>query len=178
MAEPTKIFAPRPIKAKSNIQGHKINSTLIEPINGQMKLNCFTPRAKNHIYNNSEFRNRRFTDNQFKKENPLFQTEFLEGVERDFKIMSIEKYDNISKSEIISILNKSTHYSQYSQYSEESFLESSEIRISMPPIRPQNPFYKNFINQQIEGNIENEELCESREINIDEINDYFNDENN
>jgi hypothetical protein len=150
MTTPGKILAPRPIRRSQNINGVKINISGFERLLAP-KI-CHTPKPKRHFgylgdHNLSDpeevklKKMKTFDSNLFLQDDTYFD----EIVNMDF--LEMKKNDNsASKSEILSILrSESTQYeSMYRSANEEEFFNWEETHTSMPPVRSQNPLYKNL----------------------------------
>jgi hypothetical protein len=152
MTTPGKILAPKPIRRSQNINGVKINISGFERLLAP-KI-CHTPKPKRHFgflagHNLSDSEEVKFKKMKTFDSNLFLQddTTFDEIVIMDF--LEMKKNDNsASKSEILSILrSESTQYeSMYrsANEEEEEFFNWEEPHTSVPPVRSQNPLYKNL----------------------------------
>jgi hypothetical protein len=156
MTTPAKVFAPRPIRASHNLRGVKISIKSFERV--EAPICCQTPEPRNKIsfeknQNFSLFKEHKLKLKKMKTyESNLYlqdDTNFSRMVENDFRSLKIDD-DSISKSEILSILRSDSNNfdSMYpSTNDEEELFTWEEVRKS-PPVRSQNPIYKNFENNQ------------------------------
>lgn len=145
-----------------------------------LNFSKFAMRSSSELYPQSQHRNS--INSNIDKNKILFSddgspfSEFEKSVEKDFK--SIQDEDSLSKSEILSILKNDSTFYESTVYRSENFFSHNknddeefvfgEERISMPPIRTKNPFYKNFENE----NVENVEKIEMEKL-VNETDDYF-----
>lgn len=148
-----KLFAPKPIRASSNKHGVKINC-LNDNIH---KVNCYTPELEKKSGMTMEYQISKSIHNSipfFKKENNIQsrdETQYFDFL----KDLTEINDDSECKSEILTILrSKSDNFESTMYNSNKAFLDNSQelnssldLRTSMPPIRPQNPFLKNFENE-------------------------------
>jgi hypothetical protein len=155
MDDSLKIFAPRPVKKNSNNRGVKI-ITEFEKIN-KINYSTYTPNAKGA------------SESYLKKTVSEILT--FDHFEKDIR-------DSSSTSELLSILNNestgidSAYLSEniISDFNDDCLLVD-DLRISMPPIRCKNPFYKNFSNNKeelkYEDDYENNHEKYFDDVNID-----------
>ena len=157
MNDSIKLFAPKPMRAQKNKSGVKLNFKNLDGV--VTPVNCYTPQLEKNSDMTFKVRISRSTpyldlytgERENKIENSdkfLFQGDLLEDVEFDLAKM---KEESTCKSEILSILRtnsdnfESTMYTSNNLFNEmEQSDDSFDVRTSMPPIRPQNPFFKNF----------------------------------
>ncbi len=157
MNDSIKLFAPKPMRPQKNKSGVKLN---FKNLDGRVTpVNCYTPQLekksditfKVRISRSTHYLDLYTSERENKIENSdkfLFQGDLLEDVEFDLAKI---KEESTCKSEILSILRtnsdnfKSTMYTSNNLFNEmEHSDDSFDVRTSMPPIRPQNPFFKNF----------------------------------
>jgi hypothetical protein len=129
MDDSQKIIKPRPVKRMSNILGVKIITEFEKIIPGithktltpcsKLKSNCSLKKSVSEILTYEVF-------------------------QKDIR-------DSSSTSELLSILNNEStgidsllYNSEIADLNEEFFILNDDLRISMPPIRCKNPFFKNF----------------------------------
>jgi hypothetical protein len=151
-----KIHAPKPVRASSNINGVKISCKLnFEKIDEKhnQPFSSYTPKIVKY-FKDIGFKKRVISSFNFKMENYLNLNEDssnpFKTFEKDFKTMSDEHDDFMSKSEILCILKNDSTFYESSIYRSENFCSGEEYtfedEITMPPIRVKNPFHKNIEN--------------------------------
>jgi hypothetical protein len=123
MDDSQKTFAPKPVKRNSNPKGIKL-ITEFEKITS-IREYTYTPNSK------------------------LNPDCFLKKAVSAYDIFEKDIRDSSSTSELLSILNQSTGIDSFLYQSEISEINDDcnvidELRISMPPMRCDNPFFKNF----------------------------------
>jgi hypothetical protein len=170
MNDSIKLYAPKPVRASSNKYGVKANLRKIED-----KISLVKSLSVNLDNNPNQGPNERISRsthlecytsnaNHMKFERNMNEDNFYEDFEKN-----IEKLEAASQcqSEIICILrSNSTHFDSTMSTSQNYFYESSDqsdiyydARTSLTPVRPENPFNKNF---------EKENLVSDQLTNIEE----------
>jgi hypothetical protein len=155
MNDSFKLHAPKPIRTSSNKYGVKVNLRKFE--DKYYRVNSFSPKFDNDSNLALKERTSRsthlecYTSNadHMKLERNLHDDNFFEDFEKD-----IEKLEAASQcqSEILSILRvNSNHFDSTMSSSQNYFYESSDqsenffdLRAPVTPVRPENPFNKNF----------------------------------
>ena len=160
MIDSQRIYAPRPVKAHSNINCLKKIKNFERVNNSDYTINSYPP-SKSQIPDISEselrINSHHMQESKIPKSNKIkfinnlsetFET-FSKQVDKDFKsAISDSKF----KSEIFSILKSETatnfgsNSSSYplSGESDEDNLNQKSVRFSKPPERSKNPCHKNF----------------------------------
>ena len=153
MNDSIKLFAPKPIRASSNRYGVKIN----RGNHNFSEVQCYSPELEKKSGITMEVKisrsiHKSLVENQFTSD--LDESQDYD----DFKNTLTDNKDNSeSKSEILTILRSKSDYFQSTTYTSnqvffdnsQDFNNSFDIRTSMPPLRPENPLYKNFEDESV-----------------------------
>lgn len=190
----TKIIAPRPLKKKSIYLPIKENMYMVDKIivkNSSNSENVSesisdTSRSRNpfDLANNIKTENSNFEPSKIPdncKREYIYSKTTLKGhnftakvlseislheIDQDFNLINNRIQSRIkqteAKDEILSIL--STDHSYIAKINGNKS-DEKDIRISMPPLRPQNPFLKNFSKLTTESN----EFLDNSKVSLKEV---------
>jgi len=151
MTEFQKIYAPRPVKAHSNIKGTRHKNTTGNFIADHLNESTFHLFDNNIIISESNFNKylqrdkKKTSNNEFLFNNESFEI-FCEQLEKDIKISNLKEDESKIKDEIFSILKikKSTLGYCCRKYSLNYIPDEACSNSSKVPARSKNPFYKNL----------------------------------
>ena len=154
MTEFQKIYAPRPVKAHSNIKCSRHKNTNENFSDQDLYENSFRLTDNNLII--TESRINKYLQSERKIICPTLNKEFLfnnesfeifcKQLEKDLKITKLEEDETKIKDEIFSILKlkKSTLGCCYRNYALDYLPDEASSNSSKIPARSKNPFYKNL----------------------------------